>query len=280
VDRLGRLGQRGLTRTHNQNALEQLVTNLAVGTRDVPRPGSARGIRWRVERFDFFLHPTARPTADEPVFEIDERPDPSLRSLTPRGATLPKHVSVRLKELTVHNNLAFLKSCLRVDAVVITAAQVGDPYRASTMRFDRIGDGHRLPFDDVLIYDGPVARFLDIAIWVTKDDTREADLAELLAQETANKDVAAAIVTLAALAVVAPAAAAVAGGAAAVAVLVRTAAKVLTALQGKSIGVYRTTLLPHQAFGVVDGVGRHPAQGLIKAQDTSFAFEVIEVPAT
>ncbi|SFR28100.1 Caspase domain-containing protein [Lentzea waywayandensis] len=278
VDRLGRLGQRGLTRGHDQNALEHLVTDLAVGTRDVPRLGSVGGVRWRVERFDFLLHPTARPTADEPGFEIDERPDPSLRSLTPRGTTPPTHVSVRLKELTVHNNLAFLKSRVRVDAVVITAAQTGDPYRASTMRFDRIGDGHRLPFDDVLIYDGPVARFLDIAIWVAKDDTREADLADLLVQQTADKDVAAAIVTLAALAVAAPAAAAVAGGAAAVAVLVRTAAKVLTALQGKSIGVYRTTLLPHQAFGAVDGVGRHPAQGLIKAQDMSFAFEVIAAP--
>jgi hypothetical protein len=281
VDRLSSLGQPGVTRrtANRANALERLVDDLAVGRRDVPRPGSGVGVHWRTEQFDFLLHPVPRPASGEPAFEIDERPDPSFRLLVPRGPDAPGRVAVRLKELTVHSNRAFLKSRVRVDAMVITAAveEAGGPYRASTMRFDRITDGDRLPFDDVLIYEGPVARFLDLAVWVARDGSPDVELAELLAAETGAEEVATAITTLVALAAAAPAAAAVAGSVAAVAVLVRTAARLIDNIRGSSIGVYRTSLLPHQQFGAGDGIGRHPAQGLLRAQDMSFAFEVVSL---
>ena len=284
VDRLRSLGQpgAGTRRGGAANDLERLVDDLAAGRRDIPAPGNS-GVRWRVKRFDLLLHPAPRPAADEPAFEIDERPDPSLRLAVPRGVGAPRQIAVRLKELTVHSNRSFLRSRIRVDAMVITAApaEAGGPYRASTMRFDRIADGDRLPFDDVLIYAGPVARFLDLAIWVAKDDSPDTDLADLLASESADHDVAAAIGTLAGLAVAAPAAAVVAGSVAAVAVLVRAAARLIDKARGSSIGVYRTTLLPAQAFGTADGMaagtGRHPAKGLLKAQDMSFAYEVIDL---
>ena len=66
---------------------------------------------------------------------------------------------------------------------------------------------------------------------------------------------------------------------AAVATLVRTGARVLDHILGKSIGVYRTSLLPHENFGAGKPTARHPAEGLIQAQDMSFAYEVIDPDA-
>ncbi len=282
VDGLRSLGQPGVRAVDaSANTLEQLLAGLTSGRRDLAPPGQA-GVRWRVERFDFLLHPDARPETDEPSFEIDERPPTSLRYLVPlrnlvhRGAPVPARVAVRLTELTVHSNRSFLRSRVRIDTMVITAApaESGGPYRANTMRFDRIKDGDKLPFDHVLIYEGPVDRFLDIAVWVAKDDTPDTNLAELFAKETGSKEVAAALTTLIALAVAAPAAAVAASSVAAVAVLVRTAARLVDAARGSSIGVYRTTLLAYESFGAT---ARHPAQGLLRAQDMSFAFEVIDL---
>ena len=239
-------------------------------------------MRYRVHRFDFVLHPVTRPGGGaEPKFEVDERPDPSFRLVVPRGVEPPSRVAVRLKELTVHRNRAFLASRVRVDALVVTAAPAGSgaPFQAGTARFDRIRDGDRLPFDDLLVYEGPAGRFLDLAVWVARDDSRDLDLADLLAAETADPAVAGALSTLAGLAVAAPAAALVAGSAAAVAVLVRTAARAIEKATGTSIGVYRTSLLPHERFGAGSGVGRHPSSGMLRAQDMSFAFEVIDLDA-
>jgi hypothetical protein len=112
-------------------------------------------------------------------------------------------------------------------------------------------------------------------VWVARDDQRELDLAELLAQETGRGDVKAALAALAGLAVTAPQAAAGVAVVAAVATLVRTSAALLDKAVGKSIGVYRTSLLPHQRFGAGDPAGRHPHSGLLRAQDMSFAYEVV-----
>jgi tetratricopeptide (TPR) repeat protein len=283
IDGLRALAQDGVAQRGHRTSLGRLLTDLAAGRRELILPDPAsRPVRYRVRRFDFVLHPTPRPdTHPEPVFEVDERPDPSYRLVVPRGIEPPRRVAVRLKELTVHRNRAFLASRVRVDALVITAAPAGSgtPFQAGTARFERVRDGDRLPFDDLLVYEGPAGRFLDLAVWVTRDDSPDLDLAALLAAETATPEVASAVTTLAGLAVAAPAAALVAGSAAAVAVLVRTAARVLAKASGSSIGVYRTSLLPHERFGAGAGIGRHPANGVIQAQDMSFAFEVIDLDA-
>lgn len=264
-------------------SLGRLVEDLAVGRRDLRRPDpTISPVRYRVQRFDFVLHPTPRPgNGSEPAFEVDERPDPSYRLVVPRSVQPPSRVAVRLKELTVHRNRSFLTSRVRVDGLVVTAAPAGSgaPFQAGTVRFDRVRDGDRLPFDDLLVYEGPAGRFLDLAVWVARDEARDLDLAELLAAETAHPEVAAAMTTLAGLAVAAPAAALVAASATAVSVVVRTAARAIEKASGTSIGVYRTSLLPHQRFGTGSGIGRHPAEGLIRAQDMSFAFEVINLDA-
>lgn len=271
------------------SSLERLVNALAAGRRDA-RPAGAtateKQARYGVHRFDFVLHPVGRSEdGGEPEFEVDERPDPSFRLVTPRSAGAPSRVAVRLKELTVHSNRSILASTVRIDALVITAPPEGwgEPYRAGTARFDRVKDGDRLPFDDLLVYEGAVGRFVDLAVWVARDDQRDLDLADLLARETAGAEVKGAIAALAGLGMAAPQAAVVAATTAAVATIVRTGSRLLDAVRGKGIGVYRTSLLPHQRFGAAadpPGAGRHPEQGLIKAQDMSFAFEVVDLDLT
>jgi hypothetical protein len=259
------------------SALQLLVEAVTSGTRDA-RPQVAETVRYRVERFDFMLQPARRIDDREPPFEIDERPDPSFRLVVPRGpADLPKRVAVRLPEVVVHSNRALLKSSVRLDALVITRLEegAGTPYHAATARFNRIRDGDRLPLDNLLVYDGPVADFLDIAVWVARDDERGLDLAELFEREAGNQEVQAAVGSLLGLAVAAPHAAVAVASAAAVATLVRVGARLLDAAVDKSIGVYRTSLLPHERFGAGDPATRHPASGLLRAQDVSLAYEVV-----
>jgi hypothetical protein len=265
------------------NPLERLIGDLVTNTRDArPVDQESGGTRYRVERFDFLLHPTPRPVGtdeSEPEFEIDSRADATFRMILPRGAGhAPERVSVRLKELTVKSNRALLRSKVRIDFMVVTASTDTSisPYLAQTVFFDRIQDGDRLPFDNLLIYDGSVGRFLDIAVWVSKADDKEVALTELLLGEVKSEEVAGAITTLAALALAAPPAAAVAGSVAAVATLIRTGARLISNIAGTSIGVYRTTLLPHERFGAGDPVLRHPTDGMITAQDMALAYEVID----
>jgi hypothetical protein len=272
-------GDEPVTRGREATELERLVDAVVEGRRDARPPAAPPSLRYRVVCVDVVFHAVSRPAIDgEPRFTVDERPDESFRFVIPRGTDAPRRVAVRLKELTVHNTRSWLRARVRVDAIVVTSvpAEAGPPYAAGTARFDRIQDGDRLPFDDLLVYEGPVDRFVDLAVWVSRDDRRDLDLAELLARELDNTEVAGALTALAGLAVAAPVAAAAVGAVAATAVLVRTAARLVEAAQGTSIGAYRTSLLPHQRFGAVPP-GRHPARGVIDAQDISFAFEVIEV---
>jgi hypothetical protein len=264
-----------------RSGLDLLIESLAAGTRDAAAAagGAAGETRYRVQRFDFLLHPEPRPAGDtEPDFEIDDRPDPSMRLIVARTfGPVPAQVAIRLSDVTVLANRSVFRSRVRVDTLVVTAsAEEAQAVQAHSFFVDRVKDGDRLPMDTVRICDGPVDRFLDIAVWVSKADQQDVRLAELLAAELNSQDVAAAITTLAALAVAAPAAAAVAGSVAAVATLVRTGARLLSAHAGTSIGVYRTSLLPHERYGAGAPARRHPASGSITAQDLALAFEVVD----
>jgi hypothetical protein len=287
VSGLARLEQRGIVaRARSDGAhseLERLVEDLGAGRRDArPSQDAPKPTRYRIERLDFLFHSCARPDADEPAFELDDRPDPSFRLVVPRAADAPARVALRLKELTVHSNRALLRSAVRIDALVVTAPPegAGEPFRAATVRFDRVADGDRLPFDDLLLYEGPVGRFVDLAVWVGKDDQRGPDLSDLLGEAAGTDEVKGAVGALAGRIVATSSAAAIAGSVAAVATLVRAGARVLDAVQSKSIGVYRTSLLPHERFGAGVEPGtpaRHPPEGLLRAQDMSFSYEVVAV---
>jgi hypothetical protein len=233
-------------------------------------------VRYAVSRIDFQLAPYPAPAQDKGIFLLGDRKDPSylLYSLGARGK-LPSKIAIRLKELIVHNNRALLGATeIRVDTLVITGAMSADPnsvYKAETAPFTGIKDGARLPFDNLLVYEGPVAGFLDMAVWVSRNQKDSLKLADLFKTELNSSEFKAAAATLAGLVVAAPQVALVVGAVGASATLVNIGTKLLLKALGTSIGLYRTSYLAHEQFGV----GPHPTNGLMRAQDFSFGFEII-----
>lgn len=251
--------------------LEEVLAQVATGrVREVGRVTGPM-VRYTVRTIDFDLLPTPAPTDESPRFLVDDRPEPSVRLLTPRGAT-PTRVAVRLGELIVHRNRALGSADIRLDAVVLTGG--GDPerpvYRAQTERFSNIHDGDHLPLDRMLVYHGEAVDYLDLAIWVSRDTTDSLALSDLLRDNLTNQDVQAAGAQMAGLLVAAPQAATAVAAVGAGAVVINVAYRLLLGVVGSSIGLYRTSLLAHEGFGV----GRHPAHGHRRAQDFSFSYTV------
>lgn len=275
---LSSLQSRDSTRSPQElSPLEAALAQAQTGVRSWPSESSAgSSLRYRVDNYDVILEPTARPRLDEPAFALDERPDPSLRMLAPRGASRPpQKAAVRLTALSVRKNRALRRATVRLDAMVITADARGHAMAVPlTQRFPGIANGDLLPMENLLLFAGPVREFLDIAIWVNRDDRHGQSLADLFASEMNQPAVQSALTVAGGLVLAAPTVALGVGAVAAVAELVRLGAHLVTAAVGQHIGLYRTSLLPHESFGV----GRHPATGLLEAQDIQFAFEVTEQP--
>lgn len=270
--------QRGVLKAAGPiSGLQVLLNEVVQGTRDGRISASpVQTVQYRVARLEFLLNPTRSPDLAEPAFSLDERPDISLRLLRPRDATPPpQKVAVRLRDLVVLRNRALFSANIRVDTLAITRpAGTNQPvYSAATAFFPAIGAGDRLPFDALRIFNGPVHDFLDLAIWVSRDDHHGRDLSELLAQESGRTEVAEALSLLASLAIGGPVGVGALGAIGAIAILIRTGARLLDAATTKSIGVYRHSLLPHERFGE----GRHPAQGLLNAQDMSLSYEIVSL---
>ena len=201
IDGLVRLEQEGWAappRVAENNALEQLIDDvMAASATPGPRGAGRRCATASPGLTSSSTRPRDR-TPTSPRSPSTGAPTrPSAWCL--RADPAPSRLAVRLKELGVISNRSFLRARVRVDALVVTAvpADAGAPYAAGTARFDRVQDGDRLPFDDLLVYEGPVGRFLDIAVWVSRDDARDRDLSELLATELSGKEVAGAITALA-----------------------------------------------------------------------------------
>jgi hypothetical protein len=249
-----------------ESTLGQLLEQIATGeSRDV---GSApvSQIRFDVRQIDFLVSPTPPPAAERATFLIDDRPELPIRLLSPRGAG-PAKVAVRIDELVVHRNRALRSTDIRVDAVVQTGATGDQPgYRTQTLRFSNVGDECRLPVDNALIYHGPAVDFLDIAIWVSRDTTGSLALSDLLRDKLTDPALQASAAQLAGLAVALPQAAAAVATVSAGVVLVNTAYELLTGVMGRSIGLYRTSLLAQEQFGI----GRHQRH----PQDFSFTFSI------
>jgi hypothetical protein len=263
--------------SHAATPLEAALDEASTGVRTWPaESASAASLQYRVDTYDVILEPGRRPRLDEPEFALDQRPDVSLRILAPRGGALPpKKVAVRLTSLSVRKNRALLRATVRLDAMVITADRKGRVIATPlTQRFPGIADGDLLPMENLLLYVGPVHEFLDIAIWVNRDDDKGASLADLFDSEVNQTAVKSALTVVGGLILAAPAVAVGVGAVAAVAELVRVGARLVSAAVGKNIGLYRTSLLPFERFGV----GRHPETGLHQAQQIDFAYEVLEQP--
>lgn len=181
-------------------------------------------------------------------------------------------IAVVLHELIVHKNRAIFGANIRVDALFVTPNSGAPSYTAGTMRFPNVKDGDRLPLDQVLLYLGPARDLIDVCLWVSRDRTNSLALSDLLAAEANSEEVKTAVGTLAAIAVAAPQAALVVGGIAAAATLANVCYRLLSKAVGDSVGVYRTSLLEMDDFRQ----GRHPPEGLLRAQDFSFRFDVRE----
>jgi hypothetical protein len=237
---------------------------------------------WSIRPIDLLLHPRADERTAFPGdsgFLIDERPDPSLRLGAPRGAASAT-LAIRIRELVVHRNRALRNADIRLDTLVVTgppagadttAAPPAPVFQSRTETFPRARDGEQLSLDRMLIYHGEVRDYLDIAIWVSRDRAGALQLTDLLAQSLNAAGTKEALGVVAGLAIAAPHAAA-AAAAAATATLVDVAYRILSVTLSDSIGLYRTTLLPMENFGI----GRHPTDGLRRAQDFSFGYEVVD----
>jgi hypothetical protein len=257
---------RATLKTTARPGLESLLAQISTGaTRDV---GDAppEQVRYEVEPIEFTVSPNRPPAVERATFLVDDRPSKPVRLLSARG-TAPGAIAVRIDKLIVHRNRAFGGADIRVDTLVLTGGAGDRPaYRAETMRFSNIRDAERLPLERALIYHGPAVDFLDIAVWVSRDMAGSLALGSLLEHKLTSPVVQLAEAQVAGLALSAPHAAAAVAVVGAAAVLVNTVYELLTGVVGPSIGLYRTSLLAQEQFGL----GRHERH----PQDFSFAYSI------
>jgi hypothetical protein len=192
-------------------------------------------------------------------------------------------LAVRLHDLVVHDNHKWLTllggADVRLDVVVVQGnvleQDASSCYVPTTFRYSGIGDGDQLPLDDqgVLAYYGWPKHFLDLSVVVSRDTRHGDDLSTLLTEATNDPGLKTALSALLGLTVAVPAAAAITGALAAAATIGNIAYKVVSAVGGRSIGLYRGNRL---AFPDQFGVGRNPRSGSYRQQDLSFWYEVVE----
>jgi Caspase domain len=253
--------------------LSSLLAEVRTGVRELE---AVRGdsLRYLTKRLDLLLVPSPRPRDDEPPFEIDDTPDFTARLAVPRGVDVPSHLAVQLAEMVIRRNRALFGADVRLDWLVVTNSPEGMPAPVvGTDRFPRVADWDALPLDNMLLYHGPVRDYLELRLWVSRNDRKGADLATLFDARLSDPGMQAALTTLVGVAVAAPAAAVAVGTVAAVATLTRVVAELVAAATGKDIGVYRTCLLARDRFGT----GRIPVTGRRQAADVEFALEITDV---
>src|SRR6185369_11097380 len=223
------------TRGMGLSELEALLVEAGTGTRGWPAAAAGGGgARFRAETIDFYLVPGTKPEVDEPPFAIREVPDASQRAIQRRALIrAPKRVAVRLVALRVRNNKALFRAAVRLDALVITASGKNVAATPFTFRFGGVADGDLLPLDNLLLYLGAVRDFLDIAVWVNRDENRTEDLARLFEEAVADPKTSQALTVVGGLVLAAPQVALAVGAVAAIATLVRVASGLVTAAVGK-----------------------------------------------
>jgi hypothetical protein len=256
-----------------RSSLERLFAQIDHGgTRDVA-PDVDNPVYFMVKTVNFELVPTSPPVGEDPEFQVDERPAPTLRLWSPKNAA-PQTLAVRLTDLVVHRNRAFRSADIRLDAMVLTRGAGKQPiYAAWTERCSNISDGQSMPLEKVLVYHGPAVDYLDLAVWVSRDVSGSLALADLMQEKLTDNDVQIAMGQLGGLLTAAPQAAAAVAAIGAGAVVINAAYHLLNGIVGNSIGLYRTTLLAGERFGV----GRPLDQCTIRAQDFSFTYLIEDV---
>jgi caspase domain-containing protein len=240
--------------------LQQILEQIAYGgMRDLPadRPVDT-DVRYAVDQITFLVDPSPAPPRELDQFLIDERPDLSLVYRSARsGESVTTALTVRFTDLILYRRSDLFdpspEGDIRVDTLVTTAPVTdGAPlvYRAETARCVGVRDGDHLRYDNFLAFQGLVTNVLDIGVWLSRDRKDSRSLMQLLHTELDSTRVG----TLP-----------LPGG-----TMCHIASQVLARELGSSIGLYRTSLLAQDGFGI----GRHPRSGPLRAQDFGFAFEI------
>jgi hypothetical protein len=243
---LRRLKTRGVLGDPPTSSLQRLFDTVRSGTRDSSPNPYVQPVRFSVLRFDFLL---------DPGFLIDDSDSPAGQALDDQAAAAavpsPSHLGVVLDKLIVGSSGAIFGTDVRLDALFSTSGGVDQatPWQAWTGRFPRLADGDELALESPVLYDGPVWRFLDIALWMSRDDRDGPDLAELLGR---------------ALSTAPP------GPPGPRRSLVHIASRLLRAEMPRSVGLFHTTLRPPEGFKP----GRRPAAGVTSIRDFGFAYRV------
>ena len=266
-----RVEMRGATRSKG-SGLAQLLEQLQTGgTREVGGPEAIEGYLARA--LTFLLHPReGRMTS--PEFLIDDAPGSRGAARAPEAWRPPqptpsRTIAIRLSELAIEDTHAWFATDVRVDALICTRPGEDEPgYRPQTMRFSRVRSGDQAPIHNALLYHGPARDFVDICLWVSRDVSGSLALTELIAKRATSPEVKDALGALLVAAGVAAAPWVTAVGASAV--LARVAYEAIVAASGTSIGLYRTSFLASEDYGI----GRYPRLGRYRAQDFSFALQI------
>ena len=251
-----------------QTELGQLLEQLGGGgARDFKKPRKHESGSYSIERIDFVTSPQRRVE-----FCVTELPTPRLLDLVTLKPEPPpsEELALRLTQLKIHDNRALWgKADLRVGAVCVTGGRDGVVTFSQVFRGIRQGDS--LPIGKLRLFQAPVVGFLDFALWVGKAESNRKDLAELVRDLSHEEEFQQATTVLAGLTMTGPHAATLAAAMAAGGTVVYFVNKVIQHGLGRHIGLYRTSFLGRENWGI----GRHPESGLRRAQDFSFAYEIV-----
>ena len=250
--------------TDRSGTLQHVVDLAASGTsRSARRPAAGEPpIRYHVHHFEFLL---------DPGFQVDESaalaggaarrrdtgercgPTVGLRGATqPAGHVLDRHPSRR----RVHHRRWFGQRNSSGDANLDVSR--GSPTAIGCRR------------TNWCLYSGPVQDFLEMAIWVSRANQANPNLAELIGMSLQNQTPTSSTGGL--LPLVADADRfAVTEGINAVGTVVEAVGRILRQAVNRSIGLYRTTLLVPEDLTP----GRRPTEGFRKTQDMNFAYDIV-----
>ncbi|WP_328618137.1 caspase family protein [Amycolatopsis sp. NBC_00355] len=205
-----------------------------------------RAADFAVRTIDFDLVPAPAPPLDVTRFEVDERPEASTWLWRPETAA-SADVVVSLRDVSAEPGV-------RLDVLVVTGSPGGEPiFSARTEYLGASG------LDELPVYRGQVTGYLAIAIWVSHGKPGDRSLQELVRERPVadGPDV------------VEPAAL---SGVRFTTNIVNTADAALRAVSAGCAGLYRTTLLSHERFGV----GRPENRTALRTGQVSFRCLVEE----
>jgi hypothetical protein len=196
-----------------------------------------------------------------------------------RGSVAEPTIAVRLRGMVIHDTKKwFGEADIRLDALVVHGppldGQGVPPYAPRTFAFPRVRDGDRLPTGEngLLIFYGKARYFLDMSLTVSRNRSDSEELSTLLTNHLKGGETKTAVASLLALSVAAPPVAAITTAMHAAGVLGSLAYDVLSKSAGPTIGLYRDSWLQYRdEFGI----GRHPEQGVYRANDLSFSYEIV-----